>query len=399
MQDVFVRKPSGIEAFFIDLDACGCNMTMHFYLELDKQPNKALMDATMKKMIETHKGMNMKFYRNAWYSSSYIPECRIYDVEGSDLDNFKPGRLDFRKNTVALNILHATWTDTWYLCFDFFHGVADGLSGVQFVYNFFDILNRRRLPEMDFHVSDCDLVQDDRKPEWEGDLPAFTVLPGCSPTAWNTSKHGQARTAILRCKNSIHYAAARFSNVVGNYFGGKGAKMIIPVNVRGYAEHSADKMLFGNLFVPMFVDVKTCDSWREIHNKIIAFVKRKSRLLTVAKNINLYSKFPTKLRQAVIRFFLPIVMSSKNFIYCALVSTLGKIDSDRLQSEDVKVKDFTATFESFPFTAFSVITLQFNENANTCVSWHSGRVKDEVANSLVSDLADCLERDISMAMA
>lgn len=398
MQDVFVRKPSGIEAFFIDLDACGCNMTFHLYLKVDKQPNVATMNSTMKKMLDTHRGMNMRFYRNAWYTTSYAPECQVYEVEGTDLQSYKPSRLDFRKHTVDLKILHTTLSDVWYLCFDFFHGVADGLSGVQFVYNFFDTLNDRSLPEVAFDVSECQLVNDTSKPEWNGERPAFTVLPKCEPGTWVTRENGEARTTVIRTHSSIRHAAARLSDVVGSYFGGKSAKMIIPVNVRRFAG-SSDKAMFGNLFVPMFLDVKTCDSLKGIHKKIVNYVKRKPRLMRVARNIDLYAHLPVKLRQAIIGFFIPIVMSSKRFIYCALVSTLGEIDSERLRSDAFNTEDCMATFESFPFTAFSVITLQFKETASTCVSWHTKRVPDEVANSLIGDLAECLENEAAMAVA
>ena len=398
MQDVFVRKPSGIEAFFIDLDACGCNMTFHFYLRLDKQPNTAVLNAAMRKLLETHGGMNMRFYRNAWYTTSYIPECRVYEVEGEDLQSYKPCRLDFRKHTVDLKILHATISDAWYLCFDFFHGVADGLSGVQFVYNFFDPLSDRTLPEVSFTVSDCQLVKDEHKPEWNGERPAFTVFPKCEPSTWITKKNGEARTTVIHTHSSIRHAAARFSDVVGSYFGGKSAKMIIPINVRRFAG-SSSKAMFGNLFVPMFLDVKTCDSLKSIHKRIVNFVKRKPRLMAVARQMDIYCHLPTKLRQAVIGFFIPIVMASKKFIYCALVSTLGEIDSERLKTDHFGVDSVAATFESFPFTAFSVITLQFKETASTCVSWHSGRVPDEVANSLVGDLAECLESEAAMAVS
>ena len=390
MKEGFVRKPSGLEAFFIDLDQCGCNMTFHFYLKLDKRPCHVELNDVMRQMIDTHKGINMKFYRNAWYSSSYIPECRVLEVEGNGIENYEPSRLDFHSHTVALNILHVTQNDVWYLCFDFFHGVADGMSGVQFVYDFFDLLNGRRLPQIAFTVSEGE--QGNRR-EWSDGRPDFTVFPKCQPLNWITHKEGEARTAILRCERSIHYAAARFSEVIGKYFVDKSAKMIIPVNIRRYTEASAENnALFGNLFVPMLLDVKSYSSWEGIHKKIIDSVKRKPLLMAMAKKFNVYRKFPTKLRQFVIRKAIPIVMRNKKFIYCALVSTLGRIDSERLMCDAFKVVDYNVTFESFPFTAFSIITLQFNENANTSVSWHSGRVPEKIAENLVRDIAGCLDR-------
>ena len=77
MIEGFIRKPTGIEAFFIDLDAGGCNMTFHFYLKLDKKPDPERLKAAMKQILSTHQGINMKFYKDAWYASSYSHECPI----------------------------------------------------------------------------------------------------------------------------------------------------------------------------------------------------------------------------------------------------------------------------------------------------------------------------------
>lgn len=393
MQDVFVRKPSGIEAFFIDLDECGCNMTFHFYLELDQKPDVPMLNDAMRRMLDTHSGINMKLYRNAWYTTSHVPECRVIEVAGKDLEHYKPSRLDFHKHTVALNILHATQSDTWYLCFDFFHGVVDGRSGIQFVYDFFDVLNDRKLPEMDFTVSDCELVHDEHKPEWNDSRPAFTVLPECAPSDWCAGQKGENHTAFLRSKGTLRSAAAHLSELIGRRFGNKSAKMIIPVDVRRHADNT-EKAMFGNLFVPMFLDVKACSALSDMRKEIIDFVKQKPRLMTVAEHINIYSKFPAKLRQTVIRAAIPLVMASKKFIYCALVSALGNIDSEKLMSDAFNVLDYTVTFVSFPFTAFTVISLQFKGRTNTTVSWHSGRVPEETANILMEDITERMNNQV-----
>lgn len=385
MEDMFLRKPSGLEAFFIDLDECGCNMTFHFYLELDQKPDVDLLNIAMERVLQTHEGINLKLCRNAWYTSSYIPPCRQIEVAGKDLSFYKPSRLDFHKHTIALNLLHATQSDTWYLCFDFFHGAVDGRSGIQFVYDYFDVLNHREHPELDFTLSDCELVQDHQKPEWNDRRPAFTVLPECVPHDWCAGRKGEARTAIIRSKGTIRSASARLSDLVGRLFGNKSAKMIIPVDVRRHADDT-NKAMYGNLFVPMFLDVKTCKAWSDMRNEIMDFVKQKPRLAAVAEKLSIYCKFPPKLRQAVIRTAMPPVMSSKKFIYCALVSALGVIDSERLKSDHFSVTDCTVTFVSFPFAAFTVISLQFEGHTNTSVSWHSGRVPEEAAHILVDDI-------------
>ena len=57
-------------------------------------------------------------------------------------------------------------------------------------------------------------------------------------------------------------------------------------------------------------------------------------------------------------------------------------------SDAFNVLDYTVTFVSFPFTAFTVISLQFKGRTNTTVSWHSGRVPEETANILMEDITE-----------
>ena len=394
MENGFVRKMSGLEAFFVDLDACGCNMTIHFCLELNRKPNVDRLRMAMKQIMKTHEGINVRFYRNAWYVSSYVHDCPVIDVEGEDLSNYKPSRLDFRQSSVDLKILHATLSDKWYICFDFFHGAVDGRSGMQFVYDFFDVLNNRQFPEPDFGFSAKSLVHDGEKSD-KKHRPAFTVFPKCRPSRWRTRRGGEDKTAIISHNGKIRSTAAHYSDIIGRLFGNKSAKMIIPVDVRRHADNCG-KAMYGNLFVPMFLEAKSCASWKEMHGEIIGFAKHKPYLMSVEKKLDIYSKIPTYLRQTVIRGALPLVMGSKKFIYCALVSALGAIDSDRLICKDFAVKDYNVTFVSFPFTAFSVISLQYMGRTNTTVCWNSGRVPDRAARILMRRINECMNRHTAL---
>ena len=390
MTEGFIRKPTGIEAFFIDLDAGGCNMTFHFYLKLDKKPDPERLKAAMKQILSTHQGINMKFYKDAWYASSYSHECPIVEINDSDLSSYTPCRLDYHQNTVDLKILHANVSDTWYLCFDFFHGVADGRSGMQFIYAFFDVLNNREVLEPEFKLDPCELINTDaKKTEKHCHGSTFTVIPQCAPAHWNAIKKGEDKTMILSHDGSLKGISAHHSAIVSGLFGKKSSKMIIPVDIRRHAD-TQDKAMYGNLFVPMFLETSALSASSEIHNEIIKFVKEKSLLMKIAKKLNIYCIFPTKLRQTVIRGAIPLVMGSKKFIYCALVSALGTVDSTRLTCEDFAVNDYAATFVSFPFTAFTVISVQFDGHTNTTVSWHSGRVPLSTVDTLVCKLDECM---------
>ena len=389
MQTAYLRKPSGLEAFFIDLDECGCNMTFHFYLKLDRQPALSDLNSALREVLEAHSGINLVFKNEAWYKADTIPECTIKHIECDDICSYKPTRLDYYKQTIGLSLLHMKLKDAWYLCFDFFHGAVDGRSGVGFIYDFFKVLNGKLPDVSDFLLSDRDIVETEEKPEWNSKKHNFTVLPECEPKNWEPVKDGEEKTYVLKNNVCARSLAAKLSMAVGKCFSKKSAKMIIPVDIRRYAENNK-KTLFGNLFVPVFIDANTLKKADEIREEIVDYVKHKPLLKAIAEKLCIYNKFPPKLRRAVIRFFLPIVMSSKKFIYCALVSPIGTIESEKLQSDKFNVEDVSVTFVSFPFTAFTVISVQFKGHTNTTIAWHSGRVPQKTATKLIESIGSCI---------
>ena len=382
----YLRKPSAIEAFFIDLEECGCNMTFHYYLKLDCQPDVDVLNTAFIETLESHSGINLVFRNEAWYKSDSVPECEVRHIDCEDICSYKHIRLDHHKQTVNMAVLHMTVNDTWYLCFDFFHGVVDGRSGVQFLYDFFAVMNGETPNEYEFLLSNAEIVDTAEEAE---DVPHknynFTVRAGCEPEKWMPVKKGEEKTLVLKSNLCGRSLASKISYAVGQYFSNKSAKMIIPVDVRRYAKEK-DKVMFGNLFVPIFIEANTFKKANDIHEEIIDYVKHKPLLRTIAKNLDIYTKFPPMLRRAVIRFMLPIIMSSKKFIYCALVSPVGKIDSERLQNDLFEVEDVCVSFISFPFTAFSVMSVQFKGHTNTTIAWHSGRVPEKIATNLVESL-------------
>ena len=333
--------------------------------------------------------MNLKYIDDMWYKADYIPECKELEIDGDDLCAYKPAHIDFYKHTVAINILHLTANDTWYLCFDFFHGAVDGRSGIQFVYDFFDVLNGTHPTECEFLLSDCDIIHTDYKSRQKPKKNSFTIFPRCKPTNWLPCKNGEEKTYMLENQVCTRAHAAKLSSAVGQIFSKKSAKMIIPVDIRKYANDN-HKSLFGNLFVPIFVDAATVSKVDELRSEIVQYVKHRSWLNKIASNLFIYSKISYKLRRSVIKFFLPIVMSSKKFIYCALVSPLGVINSQKLQCPDFGTQDVSVTFEAFPFAAFTIISLQYNDHTNVTVSWNSGRVPSKTASKLIKNIEKCI---------
>ena len=369
-------------------------MTFHFYLKLDKKPDIDRLRNTFDRILSEHKGMDMKFYRNAWYVSSCKHDCPVIDIDGPDLNSYTPCRLDYKVSTIDLKVLHALTTDTWYLCFDFFHGAMDGRSGIQFVYDFFDVLNDRKPLDPEFGKKASKLINNKGEDEIEKTHDAFTVFPECEPCHWTIDKNGNNKTVVVSHDGKVGGISAHFASIIGVMFNQKSAKMIIPVDIRRHAdEQNQDKAMYGNLFVPMFLEAARCSGWKDIHKEIWAFVKQKAHIKSLLKKLDIYSKIPKAIRQRVIKWAVPVVMSCKKFIYCALVSTLGTIDEQKLLCDDFKVDDYIVTIASFPFTAFTVISLQFAGHTNVSISWHSGRVPDKMVKNLVENINECIDAE------
>ena len=376
------RKPKGLEAFFVDLAECKCNMTIHLYLKLDKRPSRTLLNSTMRRMLCIHPDVNLKYKRKKWYPSDYVPECQIVEVDGDEVYSPYPVKMDYRKNTIALNIIHATKNDEWHLCFDFFHGAYDGLSGVQFVYDFFALLNGKELGEIESTLNCCQIVEPETKKHKL--KPAFTIWPKCSLKFGKVTKNFGEKSTVFRTEACVRSVAAKLSNTIGDMFSDSSAKMIVPVDVRRYSD--IDKAMFGNLFVPVFLEAKSTRTLDDLRGEIKSFVENKNELMSIARKLKIYSRFPSWIRRAVIRFFKPIVLSHKKFIYCALVSSFGKIDSEKLKCAHFNTTDFVVTGGTFPFTALTAVSVQFEGHTNTIITWDKGRMIEESANTLVEKI-------------
>lgn len=379
----YLRKPSCLESFFIDLDDCGCNMTFHYYLQLDCKPDLQLLDQTMQSMLTTtHTGINLKYQNNSWYLSDYISGVEVIEANCDDVYSLEAHRLDCRKHTVSLSVIH-TCSDLWFLCFDFFHGAVDGRSGVQFIYDFFAALNGNDNKSSEFALMDSDLVPVKKKSK---KLP-IPYWPSCTLKKGLTVGKGEDQTLLLRTMSCTKSLAAKLSNAVASCFSER-AKMIIPVDVRRYLP--TKKALFGNLIVPIFVDANTNRRIEDLRSEILSYVKDKSLLSAGLNSLFFYNKISPKFRVAVLRRVIPLVMASKKFICCALVSPVGEIKSENLISPTFSATDVVVTFVSFPFTAFTVASVQFKGQTNTTISWHSGRVSQEVANNLAHSIEENL---------
>ncbi len=383
LEDLLIRKPSCLECFYMDFNDCGFNMSFHYYLKLDKKPSLEELNKALEKSLETHCGINLKFKKKAWYCSDFIAPCVIKEVDGKDLNDYKPAWLDFRKSTVALSVLHMTQCDDWYLCFDFFHGAVDGRSGVMFIYDFFAILNGKPIDKNEFSLIDHDIVKQHKNTRFR-----IPVWPSCEPQNWAPEKGGESNVCILKTDSCARAMAARLASAIGKCFG-KNAHMLIPVDARRFLKEKGTEF-FGNLILPIFVNAKATKKVKEIHNEIITRIKKEKLFSKTISKLFFYNKLPIRLRKAVLKVLIRIVMASKKFIFCALVSSIGEIKREKLQSANFNTEDIVVTFEAFPFTAFAVVSLQFNGHTNTSIGWHSGRVPTQAAESLIDGIDHCI---------
>ena len=381
---ILIRKPKGLESFFIDLAYGGCDMTIRVYLRLNKKPSQEKINKAVNTVLKSHIGTNLKYKRNAWYSAEYTHKCRVYELsDKQDPYTYKTAPVDYLSNTISHDFLH-TPGDDWYICFGFFHGAIDGRSAVQFVYNFFEALNGEKEFKNEYCLSPHELVDYD-----ENDLTlerknVFTVLPGCKPLSWIPKEMGDEKCFVLRSESCVSAVAARVSSNIGKLFTEKSAKMFIPVDVRRY--YDGEEFLMGNIFIPLFIEGKRGKRLEDVRSEIVECVKSKKHLTKIARRLTLYNVIPPFIRSRMIKFLIPVVMGSKKFIYSALVSSIGKIDSERLKSNDLFVKDVAVTFISFPFAAFSAISVQYDGHTNTTISWNSGRVPEKTAHRLIGKI-------------
>lgn len=385
MEKTFRRKATAMESFFMDLDDGGCNMTIRFFLQLDRQPALALLDDAMQSMLRSHPSVNLKYQNRVWRISREVAPCRVIEADTEDVYNAATTKLDFRRQTLALNVIH-TKNDSWFLRFEFFHGAMDARSGIQFIYDFFATLNGKQTEAAEFSLRDRDLIPRRYSRCKLAPIPSW---PKCSLKDGKPTGREEEKTVMLRTEAVATSMAARLAGAVGQCFQGR-APMVIPVDVRRFS--TEQKNLYGNLFVPIIVDANSDRPIEQLRSEISAKARKKQHLSAILNSIGFYRAVPERLRKFAVRHMVHGLGMYPQFVCCALVSPLGRLEEERLQAEAFRVVDAAAICDAFPVCAFTVGAVQYGEHTNTTIAWNTGRVPRETVEKLMHTIDHTIGR-------
>ena len=380
MTEGFVRRPTCIEALYMDIDDCGYNMTFCYLLKLDKEPLPSELDKAFKQTVAARSGINLKYRNYMWFKSDFLPECIVKTLDSNDIADYKITRINYRVHTAMLSVLRLKDKDDCFLCFEFFHGAVDGRCALDFIYDFFAVLNGTTLKESTFSVVDMDIVaqNEDNKQK----APFFPLCSLERPQGVSTGKETRLR---LKTDATPLFMSSKLSNAIAQCFTVDKALMMIPVDIRKYAE-AGDKQLFGNFVLPLFVDASKSKTLSELQDEISKKVNSKSAISTsVAKFIN-YNAHPKRFRKAMLESLFSLAAEGEKFPICALVSSIGTVKAELLKADCFAVEDVDVFFDPMPFLGFVAVAVKFNGCTNTSLSWHSGKVPREVAEEALTNI-------------
>ena len=379
----FARKVSDIEKFYISLAECGINTTIRCLIKTDKRPPAEIIVAAAKSALRNCKGINLKYKRGKWFFSDKIPEYISYRAYCDNVSDSPVSFLNYREYTLRVSEIHHIKTDTYYISVECFHGACDGMSLLNFVYELFAAMDDKKTERFCCNLTDWDIVKGNfvkngeklpLKPlcaakesfDTKFDLPgSFWATPKFS--SWNTS--GKISYAISQCFLSP-------------------AIVMIPVDIRKYCEFN--EYPIGNLALPVILDCggKSKD---DISCEIMEKLKNKAPLSkNMAKNPILRIT-PSFLLNFAVYKYLNYLEKSKDHVFCALVSHLGKIDSKRLENRYFEATDIVFQLECMPFFAFSVVSAEFNKKLNVICCYDKGRVSPKTVEMLYENFNKYLD--------
>ena len=379
MNPRFVRRRSCIEALFTDFHDTGLNMTFRYYLRLDRMPQVSILEQMLGDALVAHPDVNLRLHKGAWYRSDFLPPCDTREV-GADVCEDAPDRLDFRKHTLAMHLLH-TPSDDWYLAFDFFHGVVDGRSALHFLYGFF------RAEGVATEASDGSLTHVSLLPGREAGRRPFRVpwMPLVRAKDWQPRAKGSYRTVSVTGAACPRGASERLTRRVGACFCGKRATTVIPIDLRPFGQK--DVFLLGNLILPVLTDPFRYEQG-QLQSRLREDARDWALHAGTSAGIAFYGRLPRWLTRMGLRMTMPIFQRIPRFVCAGVVSPVGTVAHQRLRCPHFAAVDMLAAFTATPLNAFTVVSLQFDGHSSTTVSWHSGRVPDHVARKLADVLAE-----------
>ncbi len=374
--ETFIRKPSSNECMYMDLNDIGYNTAIRFFLEISAMPDIEKLNDIFAKAVHVFRGINLKYRKNCWYISDAVPPVGVITETAENIESVAVTPFDYRVNTVRFNVVIPK-NKKIYLCFDFFHGAADGVTALSFLHCFFDILNGCTPALTDPTLSDVDIVSHTHNSKHSPILFPNSRLIGEKTS--NIENVGDITLSIVT-SSTVFSVASLITEAVCAEF--DRPTVMIPVDIRRYYKKDGF-FLCGNLALPLFLRLDKGQNSLQIANIIKEKVENRTPLSRRTADFCGYRRILPFLRRQILRLYTGVLNKSKRYALSGLVSSVGMLDKTRLQNTYFSVLDAAVTLSPIPNAAFTAVALRFGDKVHITVSGNGSKMgKDKLVNTV-----------------
>lgn len=383
MKRSYVRRPSANELMFIDMAKLGNDVNEYFLLELDCKPPLEILNQALDTLMKTHSSINLCYRKGRWYPSTVTPHIEAVSVpEDKKVTECMIVPSDPFSHTFSATLFEEA-NGKCTLCFNVFHGAADGRSVIQLIYDFIAVLNHRAPTDGDFHRNDRTIV---------GQYPVrytkIPVKPRCIADGWTPGECGAFAIDRIQVPTATGSIAARLSAAATSMFRPDCRLVMLPVDLRRY-DHKPHKFLYGNLILPIYLqagqDVDT------IANEIRYRVQRREALSVSTSFLWGYGLLPDRMRQQIVKQLLIKLWKVPEFQVCAVISNVGRIDTARLENPYFRIQNVSASLGCSYYSGFNVVSTVFGDHTTVSFTWQEGKVPPEAVERFRQELIQKLQ--------
>ena len=377
----FARIPSLSEQLYLDAAAMGYNLAQRAYIKIDCAPDIFCLEEAYRQALSQIPGTDLCYNGTVWLKAEAPSPCRVIESDALHPCQVTLPPLDWRTNTIDLQVIHLQKEDIWYLCFSLFHGAGDGTSLMNFLYAFFAALRQESPGSFDDSVQEHDFTK-----RLKRKMTRIPLIPACHPS--DPGEPGDPYR-LIRTEDAPYLPTALLCYLTAACFSPGKAVMLVPINLRRFWD-AGSTQLMGNLALPLFVDASqksVSQIWADIHayaaeGRIPVFGKLPGKL---------YRCIPGRLRRWVLGQYIHCIHRWKRVPAAALISNIGKVRTAALENPYFRVVDCWVGFENLPVFSATLISLSWERHTNTCISTHGSSLSAQACQSLADNITHALQ--------
>lgn len=376
----FVRRISCNELLYADMQDVLHSYAFQYVMEIKSLKSEKKLEQALNAAIEFNSGSNLLLKRKSFYDVGHpirLKRVTILDKELWSSDFFNE-KVDYRQESILAYI--ALHNNKKYFVLKISHAAMDGKGSLLLVNNIFRFMNNEKMEQYDNLITDRELVRQlPHKAKTESKFPKL------KPKNAKIICHFKQSIKVVKLDGYVNSIVAKIARILADEFKEKEVRLMIPSDLRRYCGAT---MHCGNLVLPIMLKVDKNDDISTINGKMLMGLKNKDELNIKNTSYFCYMHLPRFVRHSIIRLATFYAGKFRRFSIAGVISYLGRVNLDSLQSDNLKISSFASVPPAEPLGPFVVTIVEYTNTTHIVLRYYEGQYSEEYMDNLCKQLEE-----------